>query len=351
MNNYEHLLKIAMDFYKKSQFKSAAAPRIRPNGVRAPRIVPKIKAPANPVPHPEIPALEKAPTRVPKVEPSPIHTTPAANMNQVGFATRVKQLLRPKPKNLPVPENLKQYFHIDESGKTVWNKDKILDANGKLKPEIEKIRPELRKAAKNAEINARDVKRAEKYQKIDEAAQQRKFNQNSGQSIAMMDTSFKGTLAKLAPQAKIGFAVLTTLGGLYFLFTGKMPQATTSSVVIDSVSKVSRNNVLTGPQLIAEIDKFNQLISNNKNYAALSQELNELKKITETISNQKLNIMQSSDVQNFASLIKDFDSKANNICDQLIELDPKLRQQSDTLMLHLVDFIDNISASRMMRNI
>lgn len=344
MNNYGDLLKIAMQFYKLS------APRIRSTNVRAPRLSPKAPAPKAPTTT-EIPALEKPISRVPKVEPSPIHSAPTAAINQVGFAARIKQLLRPKPKNLPVPENLKQYFHINENGKTVWNKDKILDANGKLKPEIEKIRPELRKAAKNAEINAKDIKRAEKYQKIDEAAQQKKFNQNAGQSIAMMDTSFKGALAKLAPKAKIGFAVLTTLGGLYFLFTGKTPQAPTNSVVTESVSKISRNNILTGPQLILEIEKFNQAISNEKEYKALSEQLNQLKQLIETISNQKLNIMQTSDAQNFAALIKEFDQKANDICDQLIELNPQLRQQSDILMFHLVDFIDNISASRMMRNI
>lgn len=364
MNKYDRILYAALEFYNLS--KVAAPPRVGPSRLtsRAP-----MRPRGRPVARPAEPHAGRAPAttteftgelatpkpRVPKTEPSPITSqAPMAPAGPVDLVTRIKQSLRPKIKERPIKPDMQQYFHLDEGGKVIWNKEKMLDASGNPKPEIKNIRQELRQSVRDAQANFKDMKRSETYKKIDEAARQRKYDQNSGKFMATMEPSFRGAIAKLAPKAKIGFAVVTALGGLYMLFTGKSPEIPSNMTTVSStVNTVSKGNLPTGAQLVTEITTLNQLLAKNPEFSDVSGELKNLQSTLQNILSQKLNLTQGADIQNFAKLVRQFDSQANSVCQELSELNltQELKNQSEVLTLHLVDFIDNISASRTMRSL
>jgi hypothetical protein len=165
------------------------------------------------------------------------------------------------------------------------------------------------------------------------AAQKRESRQRTiDQGRAMFTKGLSGShlqakLTSMSPAGKTGMLVMTGLSVLYYLFSGKKPNAATEDgqAVLMDVPPTTESII---PNIITEIDSVIE-VANRLSKPDIASALNTTKTSLNTLPNSSLTIDEPTSGQAFAQNVKNAEGSVNTALSQLEVLVPALTDQGD----------------------
>jgi hypothetical protein len=168
--------------------------------------------------------------------------------------------------------------------------------------------------------NTKNIQRRESRQKVTDQGRAMFTKGLSGSHI-------QAKLSTMSPIGKTGILVMTGLSVLYYLFSGKKPNATTEDgqAVLMDVPPTTASII---PNIITEVDSVIE-IANRLAKPDIASVLNSTKTTLGVLANSSLTIDEPTSGQAFAQNVKNAEASVNISLSQLELLIPVLTEQND----------------------